>query len=357
MTYETYTLVMPLSDGTDNANFVHQRFFDGEPEEVALKKIAATDDFSDGVMGFPWASVYGSASYLNEADGVLHLFPVKTYTGYDSEVLTGDFDVEFDFTNYSYSGPSWGEFQIHFHIDNTNWGRIGWVKNSSFDMWQSLVYLNGSVWDSPNGFRGGYTSGAFRIARTGSLLQTWHKQGGGDWNLVTNKSGYTTANGLVRIRANAIYPDYTLTADVNNFKFNSGGIYPIDSPSPINTQTITLSKGSVVKRSTAHCPELMNSGDAGSIEYRETVGGVPGSWMSQTALKAQGDLTVTAATTYKIEIRLNSDGVQRPSVTIEMHMDIDVAVTTVFQLPLETSEISDDYEVTEITDSYEITEV
>ena len=331
MIFKDIDILVPLSDGLDTSKIEH---FDvgGQPWGMRLKK-GADDNFSDGVMGFPWASIYGSASYLNEADGVLHLFPEAT-AGYDSEVLTGDFDIEFDFTNYSYSGSNWGEFQIWFLIDGNTWARMGWVKNSSYDMWQSIVYLNGTQWDAPNGPRYGYTSGAFRIARTGSLIQTWYKLGGGGWNLATNKSGYTTANGYVRIRANGM-AGYPLIADVDNFKFNSGGIYYSDSPSPGDPGWLSLSVGSIIQRSTAVLPEDFDGGDTGSIEIAEAVnGGGWGSWQSLAAYQAAGDVEITdSANSYKALVRLNSDGAQAITCLKYLTVGARVVVTTVFKSP------------------------
>ena len=150
-----------------------------------------------------------------------------------------------------------------------------------------------------------------------------------------NKSGFTRANGYVSPRAESWSAGDTLIADVDNFKFNSGGVYYNDSPSPDHPGWLSLSASSIIQRSTAEFPEDFDGGDTGSIEISEAInGGGWGSWQSLAAYQAAGDVEITDATnSYKALVRLNSDGAQAITCLKYLTVGARVVVATVFKDP------------------------
>jgi hypothetical protein len=136
-------------------------------------------------------------------------------------VIQGDFDIQVDYSNWSYGGGGDGGCQMYARIDNKN----AWFvrRKGTPDYYDRNVMING-VWSTiASVSASGHTSGKLRLTRVGSIARS-HYWTGSAWSQIgpdidMGKTDDITVS--LDIWGNAAL---TCSIDFSNFTINSGTV-------------------------------------------------------------------------------------------------------------------------------------
>lgn len=282
---------------------------------------AASDDFTDEVMGWQW-SLYqvGTTATPTESGGVLTIAPTVTNAllGYKSSlttILPGDFDVQVDFSGVVWTGLLAGRdprIEMSFGINGLNYCIQKLYANGVTDKrFYGMSNVEGVTQSSEVVTTA--TSGKFRIVRLGTSLMTFY-QSGASWVLLHSRTGFATSGGILYLEAENRSGAYA-TVSFDNFIVNQGLWHTNDAPIA-ESQWIACpykTLGSIA------WPENVLGG-AGNIKYQYATnnGAYNGSWVTIAAMSAAlANVTITDTTnSLRVKAQFNSDGTQLADICI-----------------------------------------
>lgn len=135
--------------------------------------------------------------------------------------LSGDFDVQVDFSNLSGETADFEGALITAYVDSENSGHIraGYrtAPGISFDGNSEV----GDVWGAGGTVSRTNSYGKLRIDRSGTTWRTRYQDGGGGWTQLYSQAGGT---GDVQITFSTGWIDGTIVVDFDNFTINSGHV-------------------------------------------------------------------------------------------------------------------------------------
>lgn len=364
----TKKVMVPLWDGTPSADLIGQRNFEGTAEEITL---APQDIHANTKLLLNFNGANGSYDFVDSSPTPKKVFPHATPAG-------GDFPtISTAQSKFGGSSGLLGTSQKFLMVEaSTDWD----LGNSPFTMqwWEyrtaaasyAPVLVRDPITAVVSFLAGYYSSGNLQFyassdnstwgiasgkAMGTAILNAWthyavtrdvsHNfytfQNGvqkDTWNPGSLSFGVTTRPLSIGQWGNSVSDTYvgyldTVSIIKGTCLWTAGftppttqyGYYPSTSPSPTTTPWTALGIGDVVDMSTIRIPELVNVGDAGSIQYQyaSNGGALNGSWLTLTQLRAVSDITITDATSsFKIVPRYNSNNYQK--ATSQMFAIVDV---------------------------------
>jgi hypothetical protein len=358
----TETLRVPLWDGVETSKLFGQRVFDSIPGEIALAG-TLTDNFNDSAIDSTcWSVKTAGAGTVSEttqldldgsapSDASTLLY---TLNPSDLRNREGEYKTTFKMNSAPtdafvcgllqktgepvpgvWNSPQTGKSGPHAYRRSSD----GKMVFRYIDTSEVLIYLDSS----------------FSLA-AGTTYVMIFEVSDSTWRFVLKNSDETVTHVITDwVDWSDCYDDSSddwiylgdmLTThnyiDMSFYQASFLRAYASDSPSP-GEQWKGLPVSSIVDMSTIRIPELMNSGDAGSIKYQyaKNGGALNGTWLTQEQLRAEADITVTdEAESIKIVPQYISNGTEK--ATSEAYALVDVQLPyTVFQNPLEVSETGD----------------
>jgi hypothetical protein len=356
----TETITVPLWDGVGTSELVGQRVFESVAGEIALAG-TLTDDFDDSSLDSTcWSAKTSGGGTVAEttqldldgsapADASALLY---TLNPSDLRSREGEYKTRFKLNSAPTDAFVFGLFQKSGEPVPGTWnspqtgysGPHAYRRSSDgkmvfryIDTNEILVYL-----DSSFSLAAGATF-VLIFEMSGPALRFVLKNAGETVTYVTTpwvnwSDCYDDGNEDWIYLGDMLTPSNYI--DMSIYQADFLRAYAADSPSP-GEQWKGLPVSSIVDMSTIRIPELINSGDAGSIRYQYAKNGgtLNGAWLTQAQLRAEADVTVTnASKSIKIVPQYISDGTQKATSQAHAHVEVQLPYA-VFQLPLEVCEI------------------
>jgi hypothetical protein len=357
----TETLRVPLWDGVDSAKLVGQRIFQSVAEEIALAGTAEDYFNNSSIDSDLWSVKTAGGGTVIETTQV----DCDGFTGTDACALV----FKKTPTNLRTSP---GTYKIRFKHNAAA------TDTSVFTICQNATEPEPGIWNSTEAGYGG--PHALRRDSDGKLLFRYYNLSqtlvyhdsvatvvgttyvlifettATQWRFILKDEGETTtlkecawvnwSDTYDDGKKDWIYISDMLTdynyPDLSFYYASFTREYPTDSPSP-GEQWESLPASSIIDMSTIRIPELMNSGDAGSIkfQYAKNGGALNGTWLTQEQLRAKADITVTdESESIKIVPQFISNGTEKATSAAYALVDVQLPYA-IFQNPLEAMETGD----------------
>ena len=316
----TEIVKIPIFNEIDTTKIVGINPYDSIDDRIALA--AASDDFTDEVIGWQWTLNEDIGSSVVESGGVLNI-DISSGSGtriaeYSSQSVEGegDFEFEVDFANWSHSGVDISLASLRFYIsaDDNLYCRRDYI--SATERFASNARI-GAVNNTATHITTA-NSGKLKIWRKGDIVAAYYDEGSG-WELLDMVSGFSTAAGVLEIQG-SVTVNNTVSFDFDNFIASGGSWHPTDSPSPAQIWE-GFPVGSIIDMSTLRIPEIA---DQPMLYKYAANGGSQSASMTQTNLRLESDIIITdAAQSISIQPILPwSAGNIRPEIAVNALADI-----------------------------------
>jgi hypothetical protein len=359
---DTKTIKLPLWDGVNTSDLIGQRIFESVAEEITLAD-TLTDEFDDSSLDSTcWIAITTGGGTVSET----------TQLDLDGSTAADASAVVYKQNPADLRSRS-GEYKAIFKLNTAPTDAF------VFGLLQKSGEPVPGAWNSPQtGYNGPH---AYRRASDGKIVFRYidtsevlvfldysfslvvgttyvliFEVSGSAWRFVVKNAGETVTHVTTPwVNWSDCYdngdPDWIYLGDMlttynhidlSVYQVNFLRAYASGSPSP-GEEWNKLPVSSIVDMSTVRIPEMMNSGDSGSIKYQHANNGgaLNGTWLTQAQIRLEADVTISDSTkSIKIVPQYISNGTQRASSQAYALVDVQLPYS-VFQLPMEVFETGD----------------